>query len=193
MNAITAIEPLERAVALAIPDDIEFPQWVNLGRDLFTRHRQTEWMIADWINVGADKFRDEAQMTIFLDEIGVDQKRALADAKVARLIPATWRSDKVSFDVCKQIAKIDDEPTRQRMLKQAVDERWNEKQAHHHIIEHKYESGALFEDDDSTPRLATEIVRMWNRVPVEVREYVHPLIEAAAVNGFTPIDEDQAI
>lgn len=189
----TVLEPVERAVAIAIPREIEFQQWVDLGRDLFTRHRQTEWMLADWLNVGTDKFRDEAQMSIFLEEIGVDQKRALADAKVARLIPPTWRSDKVSFDVCKQISKIDDEPTRLRMLKQAVDEHWNEKQAHHHVVEHKYETGALFDDDDPTPRLATEIIRMWNRLPLEAREYAWPLIEMSAASDFAPIDEDQAI
>lgn len=190
MNAITSVE---RAVALSIPRDIAFEEWIGIGKDLFIRQRQTEWLLADWLNVGSDKFRDLPQMAMFLEEIGVDPKRALADAKVARLIPPTWRSDKVSFNVCRQIAKIDDEPTRLRMLKQAVDERWNEKAAHHHVVEHMVETGSLLPEDDPDTRQAVEGIRCWNRMSKAARAYLAPLIDMAAANNFGPIDEDVAI
>lgn len=193
MNAIATIELPAEAVALALPEEIDFSAWIEVGRDLFTRHRQTEWMLADWLNVGSEKFRDEPQMTMLLDELGVDPKRALADAKVARLIPPIWRSNKVSFNVCRQLAKIDDEPVRLRMLKQAVDERWNETKAHHHVVGHKVETGQLFEDEDATSRFATEFFRLWNRMPIEAREYAFPLLDISAASGFGPIDEDAAI
>lgn len=193
MNAITAIEPPADAVELIIPADIQFPDWVNLGKTLFTRHRQTEWMLADWLRAGTERFHGEDQMTLFLDELGVDPKRAIADAKVAKLIPSAWRSDRVSFDVCKQIAKVDDEAMRQRMLKQAVDEHWNEKQAHHHVVEYRSETGQLLPDDDPTARFSTEIVRCWNRATPEAREYFFDLAEIAASTGFGPIDEDVSI
>ena len=193
MNAVTTIELPAEAVALALPDGIEFTAWIEIGRSLFTRHRQVEWLLADWLRVGAEKFHDEEQFGLFLDEMGVDQKRAQSDAKVARLIPASWRSDRVSFDVCKQIAKIEDEPTRQRMLKKAVDEHWNVREAHHAMVEHRSETGQIFDDDDPIPRLATEIVRCWNRATPAAREYFYELAQVAADNRFAPIDEDAAI
>ncbi len=195
MNALTMThEPeAEIPVALALPDDLGFDDWVNLGRDLFTRHRQTEWMLADWLKVGAERFHDEEQFTLFLGEIGVDPKRALADAKVAKLIPPAWRTDRISFEVCKHIAKVEDEALRQLMLKQAVEEHWNERAAYHAVVEHKSETGQLLPDDDATTRLSTEIVRCWNRATPEAREYFYALAEMAAANGFGPIDEDAAI
>lgn len=180
------------AVALALPDAMPFADWIGLGRDLFTRQRQTHWMMADWFAFGRKNFADEEQMGLFLTEIGVDAKRISSDAKVAELIPTAWRSDRVSFDVCKQIAKIDDEDARQRMLKQAVDERWNERDAHHHVVEHKVETGQLFDDGDDVSRLATEIVRCWNRASPDARDYFFALAEAAAGKGFGIIDQDEA-
>jgi hypothetical protein len=176
-----------------MPEDIDFPAWIGIGRDLFARHRQTEWMLADWLRCGAERFAEEEQFALFLGEMGVDPKRAISDAKVARLIPPSWRSDRVSFEVCKQLAKIDDEPTRQRMLKRAVDEHWNERAAHHAVVEHKSETGQLLPDDDDTSRLSTEIVRCWNRAGPEAREYFYALAEMAAANGFGLIDQDMAI
>lgn len=194
MNAVAMIHaPEVEPVALALPDDLEFNAWVNLGRDLFTRHRQTEWMLADWLKVGTERFHDEAQFNLFLGEIGVDPKRAIADAKVAKLIPPAWRTDRISFEVCKHIAKVDDPELRQRMLKQAVDEHWNERAAHHAVVEHKSETGQLLPDDDATSRLSTEIVRCWNRAGPEAREYFFVLAEMSAASGYGPIDEDAAI
>lgn len=193
MNAISPILIPDDVVALALPDDLEFETWVDLGRKLFTRHRNTEWMLADWLKAGTERFHDEAQFDLFLGEIGVDPKRAIADAKVAKLIPAAWRSDKISFEVCKHIAKVDDPVLRQRMLKQAVDEHWNEKKAHHAVVEHKSETGQLLPDDDPVARLSTEIVRCWNRATPDAREYFFQLAEIAAANDFGPIDEDAVI
>lgn len=192
MNAVAAIAAPPEAVALALPDDMAFPEWVDLGRGLFSSQRQTEWMLADWFAHGRRKFADEEQMALFLDELGVDAKRVASDAKVAELIPTSWRSDRVSFDVCKRIAKVEDVASRQQMLKQAVDERWNERDAHHHVVEHKVETGQLFDDGDDVSRLATEIVRCWNRATPDARDYFFALAEAAAGKGFGIIDQDEA-
>lgn len=190
MNAITTID---QPVALSVPEDLPFNGWVEMMRDLFHRRRQAEWMIADGLRIGQERFGDDPQMTMFLEQIALDRKDADEMAKVARLIPETWRTDRLSFDVCRKIAKIDDEADRQRMLKQAVEERWNEKRAHHHLVEYRYQHGALFDDEDTTTRLATVLVREWNRMPIAAREYVFPLMEMAAAKGFGPIDEDAAV
>lgn len=192
MNAVAATAAPPEAVALALPDDMAFPEWIDLGRSLFSRQRQTEWMLADWFAHGRKNFANEEQMGLFLTEIGVDAKRISSDAKVAELIPTAWRSDRVSFDVCKQIAKVDDEAARRRMLKQAVVERWNERDAHHHVVEHKVETGQLFDDGDDVSRLATEIVRCWNRASPDARDYFFALAESAAEKGFGIIDQDEA-
>ena len=79
------------------------------------------------------------------------------------------------------------------MLKQAVDEHWNERTAHHHVVEHKVETGKLFDDGDEVSRIATEIVRCWNRATPDAREYFYALAEMAASTGFGAIDEDAAL
>lgn len=188
-----SITTFERAIEAVPPENMVFEEWVNEARSLFADQRQAEWKVAEWLRIGIERFPDEPQLNLFLDQIGVDKKRALADAKVAKLIPPSWRTDKISFEVCKHIAKVEDPELRQRMLKRAADEHWNERAAHHAIVEHKVATGQLFEDDDAVSRLATEIFRQWNRMPIEAREYAYPLIEMAAATGFGPIDEDTAI
>ncbi len=123
----------------------------------------------------------------------MEGKRAIADAKVAKLIPASWRSDRVSFEVCKHIAKVEDEDLRLRMLKQAVDEHWNEKDASHAIQEHKRDQGQLWEDEIDDARRAEVIARVWNREAKSVLEYLWPLLVYSAQNGFCAINLDVAI
>lgn len=181
MNAMTVLEAAPTIEA-----------WATDMRRLIADKRNVEWQIADALEFGQAHFGEDPQMQLFLEAIGYDPKRAISDAKVARLIPPSWRTDKVSFDVCKQIAKVEDEATRQRMLKQAVDGHWNERTAHHAIVEHKMETGLLWEDDD-VARGATEIVRSWNRAAPDRREYFFQLAEMAASTGFGAIDEDAAL
>lgn len=188
MNAVAILHSME-----VVTEPSTFADWVQEMFDLFHNRRQTEWKIADGLRLGRERFGDEPQMQMFLEQLGVDRKEADEMAKVARLIPSTWRSDKVSFEVCKQIAKIEDEAVRQRMIKQAVDEHWNSKVASHAVVQHKVETGQLFEDDDAVSRFATEIIRQWNRMPIDAREYAFPLIEMSAASGYGPIDEDAAI
>ena len=183
MNAIAMIHAPEETIA----------DWADRMRRLILDKRNVEWEIADTLELGREKFGDDPQMQLFLEAIGYDQKRAIADAKVAKLIPAAWRTDKISFEVCKHIAKVEDAELRQRMLKQAEAEHWNERAAHHAVVQHKVETGQLFEDDDAVSRFATEFFRLWNRMPLDAREYAFPLIEIAAASGFGPIDEDAAI
>lgn len=190
MNAVATID---RPLEAILPAEMQFDDWVEEARRIFAEHRNAEWRVAEWLRVGIERFHDQPEMDLFLDHIGMDKKRAISDAKVARLIPPSWRSDRVSFEVCKQISKIEDEPTRQRFLKQAVDEHWNERAAHHAVVEHKSETGQLLPDDDATTRLSTEIVRCWNRARPDAREYFFALAEMAAASGFGPIDEDAAI
>lgn len=188
-----AERPHEQPVALSLPDSLDFNGWVSTMANLFQRRRQADWLIADGLRIGKERFGDEPQMQLFIEQAGLDRKEADEMARVARLIPDSWRTDRLSFDVCRKIAKVDDEEDRRSMLKRAVDERWNEKAAHHHLVEYRYEHGELFEEDDRDTRLAVEGIRWWNRSPPEAREYFFALAEIAAANGFTPIDEDKAI
>lgn len=167
--------------------------WADKMRRLILDKRNVEWEIADTLEAGRAQFGDDPQMQLFLDAIGYDQKRAIADAKVAKLIPAAWRTDKISFEVCKHIAKVEDPELRRRMIKQAEAEHWNERAAHHAVVEHKVASGTLFGDDDPVARLSTEIVRCWNRATPDAREYFYQLAEMSAASGFGIIDQDLAI
>lgn len=186
-----AVTDAGNAVLLMIPSGTDFEHWVDLGQNLIAQRRQADWMIADWFRYGRENFAGNEQFTMLLEQMGVDQKQAASDAKVAALIPEGWRSDKVSFEVAREIAKVDDVDRRRTMLAQAEREHWTSKRAHQHVTEYRFETGDLYDDDDATPRLATELFRLWNRMTPSVREYAFPLIEVAAGDGYKPIDEDQ--
>ncbi|GGO96505.1 hypothetical protein EV664_107167 [Stakelama pacifica] len=191
MNQIATIAP-PATVALALPEDIDFEAWVNLGRGIVTQRRQADWLMADWFAHGTKHFADREQVQLMLVQMGVDQKRIAADAKVAERIPEGWRSDKVSFEVAKEISKIDDPAIRQRMIVQAEREHWTSRKAHHHVVEHKAATGSLLPEDDDETRQAVELIRCWNRISPEAREYAYALMEIAAGKNYAPIDEDEA-
>lgn len=190
MNQLSTIAP-PATVALALPDNMQFEAWVEMGRGIVAQRRQADWLMADWFAHGSKHFADREQVQLMLDQMGVDQKRIAADAKVAERIPESWRSDKVSFEVAKEIAKIDDPGIRQRMIVQAEREHWTSRKAHHHVVEHKATTGSLLPEDDDETRQAVEIIRCWNRASPDAREYFFPLAQAAARKGFGAIDEDE--
>jgi hypothetical protein len=186
MNAITPIP--SGAVALAIPADTTLDAWVALGRTLLDRHRQHEWLLADWAAQGLNQFGGQAEFTALFETVGEPKQLRLA-ARVAATFPPHLRAADVPFEVHKYIAQLPEE-RRLETLQKASTEHWGLKKARTELTTFRQQS-AMFEDEDQETRLAVEIIRAWNRAPAESREYFWALAERAADNGFGAIDEDE--
>lgn len=182
MNAIVNTN----RVALSLPDDLPFDEWLNLGRDLAAEERNLRWLIGDWCREGHTRFGEQARFDFLSEQLAIDTRQLKQAAKVAEAFPAHLRASDVPYEVHAYVAAL---PESQRMeaLQRASRERWGVRQARQAITLHRQEA-ALFEDEDSETRLAVEIIRAWNRAPRESREYFWALAEAANLGA---INEDE--
>lgn len=187
MNAVTVIQQ-ERVVGIALPEDMTFDAWLEVGRDLFRQRRDIDWQIGDWGAHGKRHFRDDPQFQLMLEGLGIEPKRIEAAAKVATVFPPHCRASAVSFEVHQKLANVDPDD-RLQMLRRAEREHWTPKKAHHELVEYRYSQGQLLDEDDESTRKAVEIIRAWNRADPEAREY---FFELARLADFGPIDEDKA-
>lgn len=185
MNALTTIDP--SAIGLSLPADLAFDAWCELGHSLLGNQRRADWLVADWAKHGRQHF--QSQFAFMVEKAGMEPKRLSSMAKVAEAFPEAQRAGNLSFEVHREIAAVS-EADRLEMLNQAARERWTEKQAHHHVVEHKYEQGSLLPDDDPENREAVEIIRAWNRASPDARRYFWELAE---VVDFSSINEGVTI
>jgi len=174
MNALVTIEP--EAIALALPDDLPFGDWMTVGKDLFDRRRKCDWMIADWWRHGHANFRAEPQFALMLEQTAADPKRLSAMAKVAEAFPPHMRAGSLSFEVHREIASVATPEDRLAMIARADQERWTEKTAHQNVVTYRYEQGTLLPEDDPENREAVEIIRAWNRASPSARAYAYELM-----------------
>lgn len=185
MNALTTIDTA--AIGLALPDDLTFDAWADLGRSLLTNQRRAEWLVADWGNFGRKHF--QAEFGFMAEQAGVDVKRLSIMAAVADAYPEGLRATNLTFDTHREIAAVSEPGDRVRMLKQAADETWTTNRAHHEVVQYKHQQCLLWDDDDKGASWATEMIRCWNRAPTpDDRRYAFELMQAS---GFAPINEDE--
>lgn len=163
-----------------------FDAWVTTGRDLLTQRTTIDWQLADWIAEGREQFGDQAGFDFLAGELGIAPKLLRNAAKTAEAFPPARRSTALPFEVHASLALL---PPGDRLptLAKAATEHWGERQAKAAVIEHRHAT-AVFEDEDSETRLAVEIIRAWNRAPVESRQYAYALMNGRT---FAAIDEDQ--
>lgn len=187
MNALTTIPT--NAVALSLPADTTIDAWVTLGKTLFTKRRQTDWMLADWAASGVERFGHQEEFTALFEQVGAEPKQLRHAARVAATFPPHLRAADLPFEVHAYIAQLP-EDRRLETLQKASTEHWGLKKARTELTTFKQQA-AMFEDEDQETRLAVEIIRAWNRAPAESREYFWALAETAADTGFGAIDEDE--
>jgi hypothetical protein len=186
MNQITTIEA---AGAAAIGPSPEFLAWITDGRRLVDQRREIDWRLGDWLADGRQRFGEQAEFDFLADALGLEPKRLKEAERVALAFPEHLRAQDVPVEVHAYIAALP-EDQRLEKLQQASREHWGTKEARAVVARHKQQE-AMFEDEDSTARLATELFRAWNRMPAEAREYAWPLLERARAAGFGAINEDE--
>jgi hypothetical protein len=174
MNALTTIDRTD-AIALTLPDDLPFAEWMDVGKGLFEQRRRADWLLADWWKHGHQQYRDDPQFALVLEQTAADPKRLSAMAKVAEAFPPHMRAGSLSFEVHREIASVADED-RLAMIHRADTERWTERTAHREVVSYKFEQGTLLPEDDLENREAVEIIRAWNRASRSAREYAYELM-----------------
>lgn len=162
-----------------------FDTWVATGRSLLEQRAKTEWQLADWIVEGRQQFGDQAGFDFLAGQLGIAPRQLRTAAKVAEAFPPSRRSAALPFEVHASLALL---PPDDRLptLAKAANEHWGEREAKAAVVEHRHAT-AMFDDEDAETRLAVEIIRAWNRAPVESRRY---FMELAAISHFAAIDED---
>jgi len=184
MNAMTIPT---NAIELALPADIQMDDWLSLGRDLYAQRRSLDWMLADWIHTGVERFGDQAELSLIGGTLGVDPKALRQAARIATAFPPHMRAKDVPYEVHAYIGHL---PAEQRLetLQRASKEHWTPKDARDEVTTFRHQA-AMFEDEDCETRLAVEIIRAWNRAPAESRRYFWALAERS---DFGAINEEQA-
>jgi hypothetical protein len=155
---------------------------VEQGLQLVAMSRDTQWALGDWYV--------SKPANISLDGLPIEPRHIREAGKVAAAFPPHLRAPDVSYEVHACIAKLPVE-MHQETLARASQENWTVKRARQIVTQHR-QASAVFEDEDFTSRLATEVFRAWNRATPDAREYAWPLLVAAERAGFTIIDEDKA-
>ena len=165
-----------------------FDDWLATGRALLEQRNEADWKLADWLADGKQQFGNQLAFDMLGEQLGIAPKRLKTAVKVAQTFPPALRAPELSFDVHREIARVEPE-TRLKVLRDAAAGRWNEKVAHERVENIRIESGAVLLDDDPEHREVVEMIRAWNRMSSpEVREYAWPYFQHAARSGFTTIN-----
>jgi hypothetical protein len=169
MNEMTTIP--QGAVTLALPDAATVEDWLGLGRDLFTQRRQVDWLLADWVATGIDRFGDQLQLALIGGDLGVEPKFLTAAAKTAAAFPHSQRDTALTLEHHIHVADL---PADERLsvLKRAHEEHWTAKQTRVEVMKRKVASGqtTIFSDDDFEHHELMAITRAWNRARSSVRQ-----------------------
>lgn len=156
------------AVALALPSETPYPQWVSIGRSLAARKRNTDWLIGDWIAFGRTNYPEQIQDALF--DLGQDQRAIRRIEKTAKAFPPEIRVNRLSFD---HHAHVADLPTQDALplLKQAHDAKSTARQFRIDAMLYKHENGYIIpREDDAEDDAMMALVRSWNRATSNVRE-----------------------
>lgn len=184
MNEMTIIPP--DAVQVSLPETATIADWRDLGRDLFAQRRQVDWLLADWIATGIERFGDQLELGLIGGDLGVEPKFLTAAAKTATAFPHSQRDTALTLEHHIHVAGL---PTDERLslLKRAHEEHWTPKQTRVEVMKRKVATGqtTIFADDDFEHHELMAITRAWNRARASVRQ---SFIELAAEAELGDID-----
>ena len=161
-------------------------EWLSAGQQIAKMGKQLGFLVGDWVNAGRARFPE--QLDLALGEVGIDPRFARKAAHVAAEFPRGQRDNALSFDHHAPLAALP-KPVRMKILKQAHAKRWTPSQVRDAVTRRRYETGALFDDEDIDSAMMTIIVRAWNRATPNARALFRELAENVAVGV---IDEDDA-
>lgn len=152
---------------LALPADIAFPDWLDVGRNLASQKRHIDWLIGDWITFGRKQFPEQIEMA--LEQFG-DARHVKRIEKTVEAFPPHLRCSTLSFD---HHAHVADMPTQDALplLKRAEAENIDARHFRTEAMLRKLEIGQIYpRDEDHDDDMMLALVRAWNRAPLSVRD-----------------------
>lgn len=165
---------LPEAVTLALPDNIAFPDWLDVGRNLAASKRHIDWLIGDWITFGRKQFPEQVELA--LEQFG-DRKQVKRIEKTVEAFPPHLRSPKLSFD---HHAHVADMPAQEALplLKKAEAENLDARHLRIEAMLRKVEIGQIYpRDEDHEDDMLLALVRAWNRASRNVRSEFFEMAE----------------
>lgn len=152
---------------LALPENIAFPDWLDVGRNLASQKRHIDWLIGDWITFGRQRFPEQVELA--LEQFG-DARQVKRIEKTVEAFPPHLRCSGLSFD---HHAHVADLPAQEALplLKRAESENIDARHFRIEAMLRKVEIGQVYpRDEDHDDDMLLALVRAWNRAPRNVRD-----------------------
>jgi hypothetical protein len=176
-NELILIEPDQPALALEIPADQSFDDWVLMGRKLCASSQVINWYIGDWWAAGQHKYGARAKAAA--EGIFGKEFQTLANiASVCRSFETSRRREVLSFGHHEAVAALPPEEA-DPILAKAEKENLSVKELRREVIRHRITKGDFTpnERDDPEYEQAQAIARVWNRAGYPARRTILDLLE----------------
>lgn len=189
MNAMMAIETMGKpGLALSIPKNQTFDQWVEMGRSLCEGQRVVNWWIGDWWAAGSHRYGERAKVAaarIFGREFG-----ALMNlASVCRSFETSRRREALSFTHHVEVAALPPDKA-DALLTRAETESLSTRDLRVEVVKIRTALGHFptrdQADDDPEHTALVAIARAWNRAPVGARETFAEMVAEANLGEIDP-------
>lgn len=165
---LLAPETNEQSPALTIPADTEYSQWLWMGRKLVTQKNHIDWMIADWVTFGRERFPEQVELA--LADVVDDDRHLKRLERTARTFPPHLRHAGLSFDHHAHVASL---PVQEALplLREAGERKLSARGFRLLAMDFKVEhSHILPREEDAEDDALLAMVRAWNRAPVAARQ-----------------------
>lgn len=145
---------------LELDDDVEFEQWLDIGKILCRASRAVQWWIGDWLAYGEHKYGEKyAQGEVIT---GIDPQTLKSYNFVAANVQKLRRRNFLSWSHHREVAALPP-ASQDDLLKQAEENKWSKLQLRHHINAKKIE-------ETDYPELETPIRRDYARIKAQFLE-----------------------
>lgn len=167
------------AIALALPDQISFDDYLTAGHQIAHAQRHLNWLAGDWINEGKARFPDQIKAAI-KSVLQDHAKEAMKLSEVASAFPPEQREQSLSWKHYADMAPLPP-AEKKRLIQSAVENDWSATEARAEAMEAQVQLGlkTILPDDDPDNDQLVALARTWNRAQVSVRqEFVEMIKEA---------------
>jgi hypothetical protein len=161
----------DEALALKLPKDQTFEEWMELGRNLAAANKTLNWWIGDWWAAGTHRYGARAQAAA--EGIFGREFQSLMDmASVCRAFPTSRRREALSFTHHREVASLPPAKA-DALLDKAERDNWSVRDIR---AEANAIRNAANKASSSTGPIDPEeiewscLVAAWNRARVAVRE-----------------------
>lgn len=176
------------AMALEVPRDQTFDEWLAMGRQLAAGSKVVNWWIGDWWAAGSHRYGERARAAA--DGIFGKEFQTIANAaSVCRSFEGSRRREVLSFGHHAEVAALAPEKA-DEILSEAEREKWSVRDTRRAVLAHKIETGAIQPrvDDDPDHTACRSMAHAWNRGSTEARAMFADLVAESVEAGLGVID-----